>query len=203
MDPRRASRPVVPLLLALVPALLVTGLPPPTATAAVDGSWPLRPRPEVVEGFDRPAAPWGPGHRGVDLRGSLGQPVLAGRAGTVSFAGRIAGRGVVVVDHGATRTTYEPVAAEVRVGDRLAEGDRIGTLALFGSHCFPIVCLHWGLLRGDTYLDPLTLVGAGPVRLLPLFGSLPGSRGAPAHPLLRAAQRPTWQPLGAGQLFRP
>jgi hypothetical protein len=32
------------------------------------------------------------------------------------------------------------------------------------------VCLHWGLLRGATYLNPLTLVGAGPIRLLPASG---------------------------------
>ena len=48
-----------------------------------------------------------------------GQPFFrSALAGRVSFAGRIAGRGVVVVGHGATRTTYEPVAAEVSVGRR-------------------------------------------------------------------------------------
>ena len=48
----------------------------------------------------------------------------------------------------------------------------IGRLELFGSHCFPRACLHWGLIEGrDHYLDPLTLVGASPVRLLPLFSS--------------------------------
>jgi hypothetical protein len=36
------------------------------------------------------------------------------------------------------------------------------------SHCFPATCLHWGWIAGQTYLDPLLLVGAGPVRLLPL-----------------------------------
>jgi hypothetical protein len=52
----------------------------------------------------------------------------------------------------------------------------LGRLQLFGSHCFPRACLHWGLIEGrDRYLDPLTLVGAGPVRLLPLDGAaLPG-----------------------------
>jgi len=29
-------------------------------------------------------------------------------------------------------------------------------------------CLHWGLLQGDVYLDPLALLGLGRVRLLPL-----------------------------------
>jgi len=142
--------------------------------------WPLEPRPEVVRGFDPPDSPYGAGHRGVDLAGAPGRPVRAALGGRVTFAGRLAGKGVVVVDHGATRTTYEPVAASVSVGDRVAAGDRIGRLLVPGSHCFPAACLHWGWIRNadDVYLDPLRLVGAGPVRLLPLWRDLP----APAAP---------------------
>ncbi|WP_310962875.1 murein hydrolase activator EnvC family protein [Nocardioides terrisoli] len=140
----------------------------PRQPAPSHGTWPLIPAHQVVRGFDPPADPWGPGHRGVDLLGQPGEPVHAALAGTITFAGQLAGRGVVVVDHGAERTTYEPVAASVGVGDPVAEGAVIGTLQLVGSHCFPRACLHWGLLRGDSYLDPLTLVGAGPVRLLPM-----------------------------------
>ena len=143
------------------------------APAQGAGTWPLSPTPEVVAGFDPPETRYAAGHRGVDLLGSTGQPVRAALAGTVTFAGRLAGRGVVVVAHGPTRTTYEPVTASVGVGDLVASGQRIGSLELFGSHCWPRSCLHWGLVEGDTYLDPLTLVGAGPVRLLPLFSDLP------------------------------
>jgi murein DD-endopeptidase MepM/ murein hydrolase activator NlpD len=132
----------------------------------------------VVSGFDPPESRWGSGHRGVDLAGRVGQPVHAALAGRVSFAGTLAGRGVVVVDHGATRTTYEPVAASVSVGDAVGAGSVLGRLQLFGSHCFPRSCLHWGLIEGrERYLDPLTLVGAGPVRLLPLDGALPAFPG--------------------------
>ncbi len=109
------------------------------------------------------------GHRGVDLAGAPGQRVFAAEAGRVTYAGLLAGRGVVVVSHGSTRTTYEPVHARVHVGATVRAGDVLGTLERFGSHCAPASCLHWGLIRGDTYLDPLTLLGAGPVRLLPLF----------------------------------
>jgi hypothetical protein len=80
---------------------------------------------------------------------------------------------VVVVDHGGTRTTYEPVAATVAVGEAVAAGADLGTLELTGSHCFPRACLHWGWIAGDTYLDPLRLVGLGPVRLLPLWRDEP------------------------------
>ena len=147
----------------------------PSAAAAdpPPGVWPLQPRPEVVHGFDPPEVRWGSGHRGVDLAGRVGQPVRAALAGTVSFAGRVAGRGVVVVDHGATRTTYQPVAASVGRGDAVGRGEVVGTLAWFGTHCLPAACLHWGLVAGETYLDPLSLVGGPqPVRLLPLTGAL-------------------------------
>jgi murein DD-endopeptidase MepM/ murein hydrolase activator NlpD len=139
-----------------------------TVAAVQHGVWPLDPRPEVVQRFDPPAHRWEAGHRGVDLAGHLGQPVHAALGGQVTFAGRLAGRGIVVVSHGATRTTYEPVAASVSAGDRVRAGDVIGSLQLFSSHCFPAVCLHWGLIEGrEHYLDPLALVGAGPVRLFP------------------------------------
>jgi murein DD-endopeptidase MepM/ murein hydrolase activator NlpD len=163
-------------LVALVlPALVSALLGAPGAAAETDpvGTWPLRPEPAVVRGFDPPDSPYGAGHRGVDLLGSPGEPVSTALAGTVTYAGPLFGRGVVVVGHGSTRTTYEPVTASVSVGQPLAQGESIGTLELSGSHCFPRACLHWGWLEGSTYLDPLRLVGAGPVRLLPLWRDEP------------------------------
>jgi murein DD-endopeptidase MepM/ murein hydrolase activator NlpD len=148
--------------------------------AAPGGTWPLAPRPPVLRGFDPPASPWGAGHRGVDLLGHRGQVVRAARPGRITFAGRLAGRGVVVVDHGALRTTYEPVTPSVTVGDPVAEGQPIGRLQAGRSHCAPRVCLHWGLLRGRVYLNPLLLVGGGPVRLLPLRGAPPAGAGPPS-----------------------
>jgi len=171
-------QPVIRLLRALLPAalLLFLGASPVAGEDDPVGVWPLRPEPEVVARFDPPASPYGPGHRGVDLLGEVGQPVHAALAGTVTYAGMLAGRGVVVVSHGATRTTYEPVAARVSVGDPVPRGGLIGSLQAFASHCAPRVCLHWGWLRGETYLDPLRLVGHGPVRLLPLWRDDPVAR---------------------------
>ena len=178
-------------LVLLVAALVLLG---PRAAVAADpeGVWPLRPH-EVVTGFDPPTDAWGAGHRGVDLLGHSGQPVHAALPGRVSFVGRVAGRGVVVVDHGGTRTTYEPVGEAPPVGTTVSAGDRIGRLEVAGSHCWPRVCLHWGWIRGEVYLDPLLLVGAGPVRLLPLAG-LPAAfstslRADPLDPRLARAAR--------------
>ena len=101
---------------------------------------------------------------------------------------------MVSVSHGDTRTTYEPVVASVEVGSRVAAGDVLGVLDLPASHCFPRACLHWGWRRGDTYLDPLDLVGGGPVRLLPLWRDEPVGSGAwraPVHPYA------AWAPLVA------
>lgn len=157
-----------PRLILLLSTLVL--LVPGTAVAAdPEGVWPLSPH-EVVVGFDPPTDTWGAGHRGVDLLGREGQLVHAALPGRVSFVGRIAGRGVIVVDHGDTRTTYEPVGAAPRVGTTVSAGEAIGRLEAAGSHCLPRVCLHWGWIRGEVYLDPLLLVGAGPVRLLPPGG---------------------------------
>jgi len=169
------------LVLGLHPAAGPAALGPPAAAAAAPTGpapasrmspdpavWPLSPRPDVVSGFSPPADPWGSGHRGVDLLGRVGQPVRSAQPGTVSYVGSIAGVGVVVVTHGATRSTYQPVSPSVHLGEHVTAGQVLGTLELFGSHCFPRACLHWGLLDGAGYLDPLSLLGAAPVRLLPL-----------------------------------
>lgn len=186
-QPECMARRIVALL-----ALLTLCCAPLRAVAAEAdpvGVWPLVPEPVVEHGFDPPDDPWGAGHRGVDLLGAVGQPVRAALPGRVSWVGALAGRGVVVVDHGATRTTYEPVDAGVELGARVAAGDRIGRLGLAGSHCLPRACLHWGWLDGETYLDPLRLVGAGPVRLLPLWRDGPLT----AAPLLARVAYADWR----------
>lgn len=130
----------------------------------------MDPRPPVLRGFDPPALPFGPGHRGVDLAARAGQPVLAPGPGVVAFAGLVAGRGVVSVDHaGGLRTTYEPVTARRAVGEPVAAGAVLGLVSPGPGHCLPRTCVHWGLRRGETYLDPLGLLGVTAVRLLPVW----------------------------------
>ena len=160
----------LPVLLVLL--LLTLAAPAAVASMPAEepaGVWPLSPEPTVVHGFDPPDVTWGAGHRGVDLLGATGQRVRSALPGRVAYVGTIAGVGVVVVDHGAVRTTYQPVEAGVARGEQVDAGDAIGALEWFGTHCLPAACLHWGLIEGDRYLDPLTLVGGPrPVRLLPL-----------------------------------
>jgi murein DD-endopeptidase MepM/ murein hydrolase activator NlpD len=158
-----------PLLAAGVAMALASPVTIPGS--ATRWQWPLEPVPRVVRGYDEPASPYGPGHRGVDLSGAVGQVVLAVAAGRVSFAGPVAGRGVVVVDHGRLSSTYQPVSGYVSRGDRVSAGQPIGSLELTGSHCLPEPCLHLGAKRGETYLDPLSLLPGRPVRLKPLAGT--------------------------------
>lgn len=170
MRPLRLTLPALLLVLAAaVPSIAAQPVAGAADPVPREGDWPLSPA-TVVRGFEPPSGPYGPGHRGVDLLGAPGQAVHAALGGTVTFAGRLAGRGVVVVDHGETRTTYEPVDAAVRRGEAVARAAVLGRLEAAPSHCRPRACLHWGWRRGETYLDPLGLVDGGPVRLLPLAG---------------------------------
>ncbi|MDX3642660.1 M23 family metallopeptidase [Streptomyces sp. MB09-02B] len=192
--PPRHTRRWQALLLCLLSALLLTAwtttpraVPrqdaapgPPAAeepVPAVARVWPIGLRPLVARAWQPPPTPYARGHRGVDLSAPAGSPVRAVAPGRVVFAGRVAGRGVVSIDLAGTgdpplRTTYEPVRTSVRKGDTVTAGTLLGTLEATPSHC-PTACLHWGLRRGDTYLDPLALLPPwllrrGPSRLLPL-----------------------------------
>lgn len=125
---------------------------------------------DVARGFEPPPQPWAAGHRGVDLRSAPGSPAVSPVAGVVTFAGPVAGRGVVTVTDGnGRRSSVEPVLASVRTGDVVGAGQVLGVVLAEGSHCAPATCLHWGVRVSDVYVDPLALLpGAGPVVLLPL-----------------------------------
>ncbi len=101
--------------------------------------------------------------------------VLAAREGVVVFAGPVAGRGVVSVDHpDGLRTTYEPVTPAVAVGDPVAAGDPLGVLGPGHAGCAAAACLHWGVRRGKIeYLDPLVLLRPARLRLMPWDGLEP------------------------------
>jgi murein DD-endopeptidase MepM/ murein hydrolase activator NlpD len=159
----------LPLLLlatgCLLPARSAVAAPAP----AGGYQWPLPAPHPVTRPFQPPPQPWLPGHRGVDLGATPAVVVRAAGAGVVAFAGRVAGTGVVSIDHaGGLRTTYEPVTPLVRAGQRVRAGQPIGLLLAGHLGCPVAACLHWGLRRGPAYLDPLALLGYARVRLLPL-----------------------------------
>lgn len=154
--------------LLLTVAFLLGSAGPAVGDPGPRWEWPLDPPPAVVNPFVPPPHPYGPGHRGVDLAATVGQPVRAVASGQVSFAGMVAGRGIVVVDHGRLRTTYEPVLPMAREGQPVGTGTVVGTVTLAGGHCLPATCLHLGARDGDRYVDPMRWLGSGRIRLLPL-----------------------------------
>lgn len=130
----------------------------------------------VVRPFDAPEHEWGAGHRGVDLVAPEGTGVRSPGPGVVTFAGQVARRGVVVVTHpDGLRTSLEPVAASVPVGTAVAAGSAIGVVersradgdGATPNHCAPRSCVHWGVRRGERYIDPLSLLDRPPIVLLP------------------------------------
>lgn len=143
--------------------------------------WPV-PDPVVERAFEPPPQRWAAGHRGVDLAVAPGQGVRAVGAGEVTFAGIIAGKGVVSVrlsDSGypPLRVSYEPVRALVEAGDRVAAGQTVGHLTTRPRHCRASTrsCLHLGVRRGERYLDPMGLLRPHRPVLLPL------ERRSPPH----------------------
>ncbi|MFB6613488.1 M23 family metallopeptidase [Streptomyces sp. NPDC056367] len=148
------------------------------AQAAVPGVRPLPAPLSVARWWDPPPSPYAAGHRGVDLAAGVGAEVRAVAAGRVHFAGPVAGRGVLslALPNG-LRTTYEPVRALVSEGEEVTAGQVVAVLTE-GSHC-PAPCLHWGLLRGEEYLNPLTLLSRPAPRLLPMPSAPPQPNPAP------------------------
>jgi murein DD-endopeptidase MepM/ murein hydrolase activator NlpD len=123
------------------------------------------------EGIERPEC--GEGHCGIDLDGPRGRPIVAVASGTVvrvelsemGLDGR-SGRYVRIEHDDGTLTSYMHMdeVADVRVGDRVAAGQYVGTLgatAVFSSpphlHFSLEVPAHAGLHGDNTethYVDP-------------------------------------------------
>lgn len=165
---------IVVLMAILIAACwAVLGRAQAASAAPAGGSFhpPLPPPLSVIRAFSPPGAPWLPGNRGVDLAANTGEPVFAAAEGVVLYAGLLAGRGVVSVRHGDVRTTYEPVDPIVHAGEEVGQDELIGHVSIDSDGCGPPGgCLHWGALRGDVYLDPMSLLGVARVRLLPIWG---------------------------------
>lgn len=177
------------VLAALTGLMLTFGAAAPAAANdRGPWAWPVGPAHQVLAGFDPPAQRWLAGHRGVDLQTRAGQPVAAAGDGVITFAGRIAGVPVMTVTHGTLRTTYEPVIAASPAGTRVRSGQLIGRIGA-GGHC-GASCLHFGLLRGAEYLNPLALLTGGPPILKPLAGNARQPLLSPRTPSTAAAGHP-------------
>ena len=103
---------------------------------------------EVVDPFREPACTWCAGNRGIEWRASRGELVQSSATGRVTFAGRVAGVGWVVVEvrDGLLVTHGRLGVVAVESGDRLSAGDVVGTSA--GS-------LYVGVRLAGRPVDPM------------------------------------------------
>ena len=102
-------------------------------------------------------------HRGVDIALPSGTPVRAMAGGTIRFAGVQGDYGNVVwIDHGgAVLTVYAHLSAlDVRTGDTVDGGDRIGSSGASGNASGPH--LHFEVWRCGRQVDPVPLLGRRP-----------------------------------------
>ncbi|MEI5583075.1 MULTISPECIES: murein hydrolase activator EnvC family protein [unclassified Agromyces] len=140
----------------------------PVHRASADGGrweWPIEPPVRVIAPFRAPPTPYAAGHRGIDLAAAPGTAVRAASDGVVAFAGPVAGRGVLSIDHGdGIVSAIEPVAASVPVGERVTAGQPVGATTA-GGHCGE-VCAHFGVRVHGEYVSPLWFLGGLPRAVL-------------------------------------
>ena len=107
-----ATTVVVCLLVLNVPAAAGSASSPPTYAPPVDAP--------ISDPFRPPTTPYGPGNRGIEYATPPGATVVASADGTVRFAGVVAGKRWVTLNHADdVRTTYGPLAEfGVSMGDR-------------------------------------------------------------------------------------
>lgn len=175
----------VTFVVAASSALLAAPIQPPTiptpVVAQAPGSAPAPARGVYASPVERPvsapfdmsAGPYGRGNRGLDYAVRAGDVVRAIGAGTVVFAGPVAGVTWITVLHpDGLRSSSGPMASVVvSKGDRVTAGQEIGTTG---------PTFHLGVRRGATYIDPAPLFRPrrGPARLVPVPSARrPGGRG--------------------------
>ncbi len=96
-------------------------------------------------------------HKGVDIGTPMGTPVLAAKAGKVTWASSNGGYGqCVIISHGKGNSTlYGHLSGyNVKVGDMVSQGQVIAYSGNTGNSTGPH--LHFGIMENDSWVDPLT-----------------------------------------------
>lgn len=182
VSPRRVRARVPASIVVLVSVLLLAGGPPAAAgsgTSIADDErrladedpaargwvWPIAPF-HLDRPFVAPAHPYGPGHRGIDLRPvEPGVAVRAPADGVIAFSGQVAGRGVLTIDHGdGLVSTLEPVVSDLAAGTRVTGGAPLGDIAEGGHSASGT--LHFGVRLHGEYINPMVLLGGVPRAVL-------------------------------------
>ncbi len=130
--------------------------------AATPSIWPTQDEGYVSSSFGHRASPFTGRrqmHTGIDIAAPRGTSILAAADGVVTFSGRMAGYGrVIVVTHGFGFKTFygHNQKNKVRKGERVKRGQVIGTVGnsgySTGSH------LHYEVLVKDRTINPLKYI---------------------------------------------
>lgn len=114
----------------------------------IDMVWPAKGK--IIQGFTTQT-------KGIDIEGTLGEPVVAAAGGDVVFAGNgVRGFGnLVIVDHGdGFITAYaHNEKLMVKKGDKVTKGQQIATL---GQSATTSPRLHFEVRRNGTPVNPLS-----------------------------------------------
>jgi Peptidase family M23 len=190
------------LILTSSPALLAFFVLSPPAWAA--WVWPLRG--EVITPYSNGNDPYASGqHRGLDIGGETGQPVVAAASGSVRFAGTAGSSGVTVSIRtldGFDTSYLHLSSASVREGQSVQAGERIGAVGTSGMRSAERPHLHFGVREAGSrhaYRDPLAFLPAGPPAAEnPPAAPAPETEPAPLAP----APAPVTVPKGRRALAR-
>src|SRR5919201_3244107 len=192
------------LFTALVAALVLflAGAPP----AAAAWLWPLRG--EVITPYRNGDDPYARGqHRGIDIAGPVGAPVVTATPGVVRFAGAAGHSGLTVgvrTADGRYETSYLHLSSiVVHRGERVTGGQRLGAVGATGRRSAAQPHLHFGVRDAGSrhgYHDPLDfLPPAGPPASRAPHGA-PAPVAAPSP--VRAAPRGEPWSMPAGRRLR-
>lgn len=104
---------------------------------------------------------WGRMHEGIDMAGPVGTPIHVTGDGVVTFAGRSGAYGnLIKIRHElGTETRYAHLSRiDVKVGDRVSQGDRIGDMGNTGRSTGPH--LHYEVRMNGRAVDPMSFIKA-------------------------------------------
>jgi murein DD-endopeptidase MepM/ murein hydrolase activator NlpD len=118
--------------------------------------------PKILHEIDRDIGKYDAGHRGVDLKGNVGDVIHAPESGKILWKGVVGGKPTFTYQVDDLKLTFTPASTARSVGESVRKGEALGTLTQNNdgsNHCIDSVCLHWGVVDDqDNYLDPKAFV---------------------------------------------
>jgi Peptidase family M23 len=174
--------------LILIPAAVLFALVLPAPPAWADWVWPLHGK--VITPYRYGDDPYAGGqHRGIDIAGEVGAPVVAATAGEVRFAGVAGSSGITVSIRSADGrydTSYLHLSSvAVGKGERVATGQRVGYVGTTGARSAVEPHLHFGVRDAGTdhgYHDPLAFLPPPSSPQAPREAPGPAPAPEPARP---------------------